>query len=96
MDIKQAIREVAWMSRMTTAASDGDVFKKAIRNLRIKKQLESIDAWADMAEAAIALTEYQATSGYDPEVDRSTYLQQRGKLWDAFMEARGKAKGIEQ
>ena len=96
MDIKQAIREVAWMSRMATAASDGDVFKKAIRNLRIKKQLESIDAWADMAEAALAYMEHQATSVHDPDECDLDRAQQRATLWDAFMEARARAKAANQ
>ena len=63
---------------------------------RIRRQAgeagERLDRTVKMAEAAIALAEYQATSGYDPEVDRSTYVQQRGKLWDAFMQAHKAAK----
>ena len=62
---------------------------------RIRRQFgeveERLDCVVKVAEAAIALAEYQATSGYDPEVDRSTYVQQRGRLWDAFIMARAKA-----
>jgi len=58
---------------------------------RLVRSSKSLDVVLAVAEAAIALAEYQATSGYDPEVDRSTYLQQRGKLWDAFILARAKA-----
>ena len=91
MDIKQAIREVAWTSRMATAASDGDVFKKAIRNLRIRKQLESIDAWADMAEAALAYAEYQYDTDHGELVEMGDYMSRRGQLWHRFVKAREKA-----
>ena len=67
---------------------------------RIRRQAgeagERLDRAVKVAEAAIALAEYQATSGYDPEVDRSTYVQQRGKLWDAFMQAHKAAKDVNQ
>ena len=62
---------------------------------RIRRQFgESVDRLCrvvEVAEAAIALAEYQATSGYDPEVDSMTYTAERGRLWHAFIMARAKA-----
>ena len=67
---------------------------------RIRRQFgESVDRLCrvvEVAEAAIAYMEHQAASVYDPDDCDLEYAQQRGKLWDAFMVARGKAKGIEQ
>ena len=59
----------------------------------VRESFDAIDRWADMAEAALALAEHQATSGYDPEVDNQTYTAERGRLWHAFIMARAKAKG---
>ena len=44
-----------------------------------------------IAEAAIALSEYQAFAAFDPNVEAAVYFRERGKLWDAFMAARAKA-----
>ena len=62
---------------------------------RIRRQFgeaaERLDRVVKVAEAAMALAEYQATSGYDPEVDSMTYTAERGRLWHAFIMARAKA-----
>ena len=51
---------------------------------RIRRQFgeaeERLSRVVKVAEAAIALSEYQATSGYDPEVDSMTYTAERGRL----------------
>ena len=91
MNLREAIGEYAvWYVRCQEVIGwEGEGVE------RIRRQFgeveERLDRAVNVAEAAIALAEYQATSGYDPEVDRSTYLQQRGKLWDAFILARAKA-----
>ena len=94
MDVKQAIRDVAWMSRMAPAASQDDIFKKSIRNSKITKQLDAIDHWADMAEAALAYVEWQIDNGVDVPMDGATYMREREKLWDAFIVARDRAKEV--
>ena len=62
---------------------------------RIRRQFGEVEERlyraVKVAEAAIALAEYQATSGYDPEVDSMTYTAERGRLWHAFIMARAKA-----
>ena len=91
MNLREAIGEYAvrYAQCQEVIGIEGDGVE------RIRRQAgeagERLDRVVEVAEAAIALAEYQATSGYDPEVDLSTYLQQRGKLWDAFMAARAKA-----
>ena len=62
---------------------------------RIRRQFgeaeERLCRVVEVAEAAIAYMEHQAASVYDPDDCDLAYAQQRGKLWDAFMEARAKA-----
>ena len=92
MNLREAIGEyvVGYLQCHEVIGMDGDGVE------RIRRQAfeagDRLDCVVKVAEAAIALAEYQATSGYDPEVDRSTYVQQRGKLWDAFMQAHKAAK----
>ena len=57
----------------------------------LHQRRQDLDALLAVAEAAIAMAEYQATSGYDPEVDSMTYTAERGRLWHAFIMARAKA-----
>ena len=92
MDIKSEVKElVVYAKCQQEAETIGNVRAVEYYGKFVRQSLDAIDRWADMANAAIALAEYQATSGYDPEVDRSTYVQQRGRLWDAFIMARAKA-----
>ena len=62
---------------------------------RIRRQAgeagERLDCVVKAAEAAMAYAEYQVNNGWDANVDGATYIRERGKLWDAFMEARAKA-----
>jgi len=62
---------------------------------RIRRQFgESVDRLCrvvEVAEAAMAYMEHQAARVYDPDECDLAYAQQRGKLWDAFIEARKKA-----
>ena len=65
-----------------------------------RRSLKRINRWADMANAAIAHAEFQVSShsrnGDDAPMDGATYIRERGKLWDAFMEARARAKATNQ
>ena len=71
---------------------------------RIRRQFgESVDRLCrvvEVAEAAIAHAEFQVSShsrnGDDAPMDGATYIRERGKLWDAFMEARARAKATNQ
>ena len=67
---------------------------------RIRRQFgESVDRLCrvvEVAEAAMALSEYQAFAAYDPNVEAAVYFRERGRLWDAFMEARARAKDANQ
>ena len=97
MDIKSEVRNLEVYAGCQQDAEASRNARAAISYGRlVGDSIDAISRWADMAEAALALAEYQATSGYDPEVDRSTYLRQRGELWDAYMAARAKAKAISQ
>ena len=64
---------------------------------RIRRQAgeagERLDCVVKVAEAAMAYAEYQASN---PGVEAKDYFRERGKLWDAFMEARAKAKDANQ
>lgn len=94
MDIKSEVKKLVVYAKCQEAAElKGDKEACAYHGQRMRRSLDDIDLWADMAEAAIAVAEYQATSGYDPEVDNQTYTAERGRLWHAFIMARAKAKG---
>ena len=70
---------------------------------RIRRQFGEVEQRlcrvVKVAEAAMAYIEHQAASVYDPDdcdlaYAQQSYAQQRGKLWDAFMAARDKAKEV--
>ena len=94
MDVK---REIKWCTQVLKwqrdAVRSGNAREADSCGQLVGQSLDNIGRWADMAEAAVALAEYQATSGYDPEVDSKTYTAERGRLWHAFIMARAKAKG---
>ena len=95
MDIKSQVKCLVVYAKCKAACEAvGDEHGIEYHGKFLRESLDRINLWADMAEAALALAEHQATSGYDPEVDRSTYVRQRGELWDAFIMARAKAKGV--
>ena len=87
---------VVYAKCQESADVKGDKEAFAYHGQRVRRSLDAIDRWADVAEAAIALAEYQATSGYDPDVDNKTYTAERGRLWDAFIMARAKAMAVNQ
>lgn len=93
MNVKQAIRNVINEAKcQVDAERDGDDSIARMRRRCVNLMLEPIDRWADMAEAAIAYVEYQTNDRSDTGRDGATYIRERGKLWDRFMEARRKAK----
>lgn len=95
MDIKRKIGQLQIMERMgMRIVQSGDAAAESRYYSEIDDAMRSIDAWVDMANAAIAVAEYQATIGYDPEVDNATYTPERGRLWHAFITARAKVKGV--
>ena len=67
---------------------------------RIRRQFgeaeERLCRVVKVAEAAMAYMEHQATSVHDPDECDLDRAQQRATLWDAFMEARARAKAINQ
>ena len=67
---------------------------------RIRRQFgevqERLDCVVKVAEAAIALSEYQAFAAFDPNVEAAVYFRERGRLWDAFMAAHKAAKEANQ
>ena len=94
MDIKSEVKNLVVYAQCEEASAQrGNVDAEKRYQRLCRQSLDAIDRWADMANAAIALAEHQATSGYDPEVDIATYTAERGRLWDAFIMARAKAKG---
>ena len=62
----------------------------------LHKRRQDLDALLAVAEAAIALAEYQAFAAYNPEVGAVVYYQERQKLWLAFMQAHKAAKAANQ
>ena len=67
---------------------------------RIRRQFgeaaERLRRVVKVAEAAIALSEHQAFTAFDPEVEAVVYYQERDKLWRAFMDAHKAAKDANQ
>ena len=49
-----------------------------------------------IAEAAIALSEYQAFAAFYPNVEAAVYFRERGKLWEQFLAAYKAAKDASQ
>lgn len=97
MDIKSQVKCVIVYAKCKAACeANGDEHGIEHHGKFLRESLDRINRWADMANAAIALAEHQATSGYDPGVDGKTYTAERGRLWDAFLAAREKAKAINQ
>jgi len=76
------------------AETSEDVDAAAYHERFVRQSIERINRWADMANAALVFCEYQVNNGWDANVDGATYIRERGKLWDAFMESRAKAKGM--
>lgn len=94
-DIKSEVKKLVVHAKCQELASmrgDGDA--EEYHHNRSQQSLDAINRWADMANAAIAVAEYQATSGYDPEADIRDYTVERGRLWHAFIMARAKVKGV--
>ena len=92
MDVKNEIKNlVLYAMCQQDAVTFGSARAANGYGQLVGQSLDNIGRWADMAEAAIALAEYQATSGYDPEVDSMTYTAERGRLWHAFIMARANA-----
>ena len=97
MDVK---REIKWCTQVLKwqrdAVRSGNAREADSCGQLVGQSLDNIGRWADMAEAALAYVEWQIDNGVDVRMDGATYMREREKLWDAFMVARGKAKGIEQ
>ena len=62
----------------------------------LHQRRQNLDALLAVAEASIALSEYQAFATYDSEVEAVVYYQEREKLWLAFMHAHNAAKAANQ
>ena len=91
MNLREAIGEYAvrYAQCQEVIGMDGEGVE------RIRRQFgESVDRLCrvvEVAEAALAYMEHQATSVHDPDECDLDRAQQRATLWDAFMEARKKA-----
>ena len=62
---------------------------------RIRRQFgESVDRLCrvvEVAEAAMAYAAFQSDAGWEAGMDGASYIRERGKLLDAFIEARARA-----
>ena len=91
MNLREAIGEYAvrYAQRQEVIGWEGEGAE------RIRRQAfaagDRLDRVVRVAEAAIALSEYQAFAAFDPNVEAAVYFRERGRLWDAFLEARAKA-----
>lgn len=91
MNLRQAIGEyvVGYLRCHEVIGVEGDGVE------RIRRQAgeagERLDRVVEVAEAALAYAEFQVNAGWGTSTDGATYIRERGKLWDAFMEARAKA-----
>ena len=52
-----------------------------------------IDVQLAVAEAAMAYAEFNVNAGWETGMDGASYIRERGKLLDAFIEARAKDEG---
>ena len=73
---------------------DAQLADAAAKTLHQRRR--DLDALLAVAEAAIALSEYQAFAAFDPNVEAAVYFRERGRLWEAFMQAHKAAKDANQ
>ena len=94
MNLRNAIEEYA------NAVSSRDYYDHHSDARRVAEVIrecrQSLDALLAVAEAAIALSEYQAFAAFDPNVEAAVYFRERGRLWEAFMQAHKAAKDANQ
>ena len=90
MNLREAIE--AYANAMISYYSNlGHGKQEAESIARLVRCSKSLDVVLAVAESAMAYMEHQAARVYDPDECDLAYAQQRGKLWDAFIEARKKA-----
>ena len=73
---------------------DAQLADAAAKTLHQRRR--DLDALLAVAEAAIALSEYQAFAAFDLNVEAAVYFRERGRLWEAFMQAHKAAKDANQ
>ena len=92
MDVKNEIKNlVVYAKCQQDAVTCGSARAANGYGQLVGQSLDNIGRWADMAEAALAYMEHQATSVHDPDECDLDRAQQRATLWDAFIMARAKA-----
>ena len=74
----------------------GDAQRADSATETLHQRRRDLDALLAVAEAAMALSEYQAFAAFAPTVEAAIYFRERGKLWDAFMAAHKAAKDANQ
>lgn len=95
MYIKREVKCLVVYAKCQEAAElKGDKEAFAYHGRRLRQSLDDIDLWADMAEAAMAVLEHILDHEHDDQLDGRTYIREQGGLWDAFVAARERAKGV--
>ena len=92
MNLREAIGEyvVGYLRCHEVIGMEGDGVERIRRQAgEVEERLYRV---VKVAEAAIALSEYQAFAAFDPNVEAAVYFRERGRLWDAFMAAHKAAK----
>lgn len=93
MNLREAIGEyvVGYLRCHEAIGMDGEGVE------RIRRQAgeagERLDRVVKVAEAAMAYAAFQADAGWKTGMDGASYIRERGKLLDAFIEARAKGEG---
>lgn len=97
MNLREAIEVYANAVSIRDYYDDrGDAQRADAAAKTLHQRRQDLDALLAVADAAIALSEYQALAAYDPNVEDAVYFRERGRLWDAFMEAHKAAKDANQ
>ena len=96
MNLREAIGEyvVGYLRYHEVIGMEGDGVERIRR--QAGEAWERLDCVVKVAEAAIALSEYQAFAAFDPHVEAAVYFRERGRLWEAFMQAHKAAKDANQ
>ena len=94
MNLREAIGEyvVGYLQCHEVIGMEGEGVEQIRR--QFGEAVDRLCRAVKVAEAAMAYMEHQAASVGDPVADEAAYYRERCKLWDAFMEAREKAREV--
>ena len=97
MNLREAVEAYAnAVSNRDYYDDRGDAQRADAAAETLHQRRQNLDALLAVADAAIALSEYQAFAAFDPNVEAAVYFRERGRLWEQFLAAYKAAKEVNQ